>query len=93
MINATLRNALRSWNSRRLQDLRKRIETKLLAEIAAGTAQARAKAFIREVDVMTAASEELHARPLTVPYVEVDQETVLGDHGTLMRSQRSYRVF
>ena len=93
MIPATLRNAVRTWNSRRLRDTRKRLETKLVEQIKSGTAQSRGSAFFREVDVMTACSEELLCRPSTVPYVEVDQETVLGDPNTLMRSQRSYRVF
>jgi hypothetical protein len=96
MITATLRNAVRTWDTDRLQALRVRLEAQLIAQIQDGTAHARKHAFLREVNVITAAAEEIQSRPLPpphVPYVEVDQETVLGDPGTLVRSQRSYRVF
>lgn len=95
MITATLRNAVRKWDSSPLRGMRERLENKLLAQITCGTAQARGPEFLRDVNVMTACSEELLTRPIEyhVPYVEVDQETVLGDPNTLIRSQRSFRVF
>ena len=74
--------------------MRRRLETKLLAEMAAGLPGTRE--MIRRIDVMTACGGELYKRGAQLdppPFVEVDQETVLGDPASLIRSRYSYRVF
>lgn len=81
-------------DSRVLRSLRRRIETELLTEIAAGAVGT--SAMIRRIDVITAAGHELYQRDALIPippYLEVDQETVFENPNTLIRSQRSYRVF
>lgn len=81
-----------SW---KLRALRQRLEAKLIEEIGAGKAGTRE--MFRRIDVMTAAGNELYQRgeqnPPAHSYVDVDQEVVLGDPATLIRSQHSYRVF
>jgi len=92
----TLHTAIAKMDSDKLADLRRRVEAKLLAEIAAPVPQSRARSFIREVDVITAAAEELHNRdyfkPTPGPTV-VDRETVLGDLNTTVRLSFVIKVF
>ena len=53
-------------------------------------------AHMRKNDELTACGSELSKRGAQFnppSFAEVDQETVLGDPATLIRSQRPYRVF
>jgi hypothetical protein len=97
----SLRAVVSRLDSDKLRALRRRLDTELLNEAHAGTLES-SSATLRRIDVMTACSEELLRRPLygrselelrPVPWVEVDQETVLGDPNTTIRLQRSIRVF
>lgn len=91
----TLQVVIGRMESSRLRSLRRRLEAKLLEEAKAGKPGTRE--MFRRIDIITAAGTELSQRgelnPSAISYVDVDQEVVLGDPATLIRSQRSYRVF
>lgn len=91
----TLQVVIGRLESSKLRDLRGRLEAKLIQEVTAG--QPGTREMLRRINVMTAAGNELYQRgeqnPPAPSYVDIDQEVVLGDPATLMRSQRSYRVF
>lgn len=93
----TLRHAIARMDSFKLADLRRRIEQKLFDEATAGPVpQSRARSFVREVDVITAAAEELHSRDWFAPSPgpsAVDRETVLGNPDTLVRLPFFVKVF
>jgi len=97
----TLRNVIARMDSAKLRSLRWRIECKLVEELKAGPIpQERARSFVREVDVITACSEELFSRPFcgrsekeVYGWGAVDHETVLGDPNTLMRLPFFIKVF
>lgn len=93
----TLRTAIARMDSYVLADLRRRIEQKLVDEATAGAVpQSRARSFIREVDVITAAAEELDKRGFFKPRPgpsAVDRETVLGNPDTLVRLPFFIKVF
>jgi hypothetical protein len=77
-----------------LRHVRRTIEAEMLAAVAAGVSMTQA--HIGQIELMTAAGSELYRRGELLdppPYVEVDQETVLGDPATVMRLQRAVRVF
>lgn len=93
----TLLAIIAKMDSEKLAAMARRLETKLVEQAKAGDLQARQHAAIREIDVMTAATQELHRRDYSRPVRQlptvVDRETVLGDLNTTVRLSFCIKVF